>query len=153
MSTIPTTLAPVITDYTPSIQSPAFSSQVNEVLTVSNLVGAGAQTLTAAEIVGGFIIGTPTAAANYTTDTAKNIIAAIQGAQLGSAIQFTLRNKAAAADTITLVGGTGVTINAGDTATVAQSNQKTFLAVVTALPDAYGNGSAVTIYSMGTVVF
>lgn len=152
MSTIPTTLAPVITDYTPSIQSPAFSSQINEVINIANL-GAGAQTLKSAAILGGFIIGVPTAAANYTTDTAANIVAAIQGAQVGSAIQFTLRNKSAGANTITLVGGAGVTINAGDTATVAQSNQKTFLAVVTALPDAYGNGAAVTIYSMGTVVF
>lgn len=152
MSTIPTTLAPVITDYTPSIQSPAFSGQINEVINIANL-GAGAQTLKASAILGGFIIGVPTAAANYTTDTAANIVAAIQGAQVGSAIQFTLRNKSAGANTITLVGGAGVTINAGDTATVAQNNQKTFLAVVTALPDAYGNGAAVTIYSMGTVVF
>lgn len=152
MSTIPTTLAPVITDYTPSIQSPAFSGQINEVINIANL-GAGAQTLKSAAILGGFIIGVPTAAANYTTDTAANIVAAIQGAQVGSAIQFTLRNKSAGANTITLVGGAGVTINAGDTATVAQNNQKTFLAVVTALPDAYGNGAAVTIYSMGTVVF
>ena len=152
MSTIPTTLAPVITDFTPSIQSPAFSSQINEVINVTTL-GAGAQTLTAAEILGGLIIGVPTAAANYITDIAKNIVNAIQGAQVGSAIQFTVRNKAAAADTITLVGGTGVTINAGDTATVAESNQKTFLAIVTALPDYLGVGAAVTIYSMGSVVF
>lgn len=152
MSTIPTTLAPVITDFTPSIQNPSFSSQISEVLTITSL-GAGAQTLTAAEILGGFIVGVPTAAANYTTDTAGNIVAAIQNAQVGSAIQFTLRNKSAGAFAITLVGGTGVTINAGDTATVAQSNQKTFLAVVTALPDYLGNGAAVTIYSMGTVVF
>lgn len=153
MSTIPIVTTQPITSFTPSKTSPSFSSQINEVLTVSNLAGGGAQTLAAAEIVGGFIIGTPTAAANYTTDTALNIVNAIQGAVVGSAIQFTLRNKAAAADTITLVAGKGVTINAGDTATVAESNQKTFLVVVTALPDFEGNGAAVTIYSMGTVVF
>ena len=152
MSTIPTTLAPTITDYTPSIANPSFSSQISQVLTFTSL-GAGAQTLSAAEILGGFITGVPTAAANYTTDTAKNIVNAIQNAQVGSAIQFTVRNGAAAADTITLVAGTGVTLHSGDTVTVAQSNQKTFLAVVTALPDAYGSGAAVTIYSMGTVVF
>lgn len=152
MSTIPIVATQPITSFTPSKTSPSFSSQTNEVLTFTTL-GAGAQTLTAAQIIGGFIIGVPTAAANYTTDTALNIVNAIQGAVVGSAIQFTVRNKAAAADTITLVGGTGVTINAGDTATVAESNQKTFLAVVTALPDFEGNGAKVTIYSMGTVVY
>jgi hypothetical protein len=152
MSTIPTTLAPTITDFTPSITMPSFSSQISEVLTVTTL-GAGAKTLTAAQILGGFIIGVPTAAANYTTDTAKNIVNAIQNAQVGSAIQFTVRNGAAGAYPITLVAGTGVTLNSGDTATVAQSNQKTFLAIVTALPNYLGVGAAVTIYSMGTVVF
>lgn len=141
-----------VTSYTPQKTYPSFTNQINEVTTITSL-GAGAQTLTAAAILGGFIIGVPTAASNYTTDTAGNIVNAIEGAQVGSTIQFTLRNKAAAANTITLVGGTGVTINAGDTATVAQSNQKTFLLVVTALPDQYGNGAAVTAYSMGTVVF
>lgn len=141
-----------VTSYTPQKTYPSFSNQINEGVTVTNL-GAGAQTLTAAQILGSLIIGVPTAAANYTTDTAGNLVNAIEGASVGSAIQFTLRNKSAGANTITLVGGTGVTINAGDTATVAQSNQKTFLAVVTALPDQYGNGAGVTIYSMGTVVF
>lgn len=141
-----------VTSYTPQKNYPSFSEQINEVVTFTNLA-AGAQTLTASQLLGGFIIGVPTAAANYTTDTAGNIVNAIQGAQVGSSVQFTLRNKSAGANTITLVGGQGVTINAGDTATVAQNNQKTFLAVVTALPDQYGNGATVTIYSMGTVVF
>lgn len=141
-----------VISYTPQKTYPSFSNQINEAITITTL-GAGAQTLSAAEILGGFIIGVPTAAATYTTDTAGNIVNAIEGAQVGSAIQFVVRNKASAADTITLAGGTGVTINTGDTATIAESNQKTFLAVVTALPDQYGNGAAVTIYSMGTVVF
>lgn len=152
MSTIPLVATQPITSYTPTKSSPSFSSSINEVINITNL-GAGAQTLSAAAIIGGFIIGVPTAAANYTTDTALNIVNAIQGAVVGSTVQFILRNKAAAADTITLVGGTGVTINAGDTATVAESNQKTFLARVTALPDFEGNGAAVTIYSAGSVVF
>lgn len=152
MSTIPVVATQPITSYTPAKTSPSFSSQINEVLTVTNL-GAGAQALTAAQILGGLIIGVPTAAANYTTDTALNLVNAIQGAVVGSAIQFTVRNKTAGAFAITLVGGTGVTLNAGDTVTVAQSNQKTFVAVVTALPDFEGNGAAVTIYSFGTVVF
>lgn len=141
-----------VTSYTPQKTYPSFSNQINEVVTVTSL-GAGAQTLTAAEILGGFIIGAPTAAANYTTDTATNIVNAIEGAQVGSTIYFTVRNGAGGAYTITLVAGTGVTLNSGDTMTVAESNQKTFMAVVTALPNAYGAGATVTIYSMGTVVF
>jgi hypothetical protein len=152
MSTIPISLVPVVKDFTPAIANPSFSTQTVEQLTFTTL-GAGAQTLTAAEILGGFIAGTPTAAANYTTDTAANIVAAIPNAQVGSAIQFTLRNKAAGAYTITLVAGTGVTLNSGDTMTVAESNQKNFLVVVTALPNYQGIGATVTIYSMGTVVF
>ena len=152
MSTIPSTLAPTITSFTPQKQFPSFSGQTNEVVTVTSL-GAGAQTLTAAQILGGFIIGVPTAAANYTTDTAANILKALQGAQVGSAIFFTVRNKSAGANTITLVAGTGVTLNSGDTVTVAQNNQKQFMAIVTAVGDALGNGAAVTIYSLGTVVF
>lgn len=152
MSTIPTLLTPVLTPYTPQIENSSFSNQIAEVLAFTSL-GAGAQTLKAAQILGGFIIGVPTAAANYTTDTAANIVNAIQNAQVGSVIQFTLRNGAAAADTITLLAGTGVTLHSGDTMTVAQNNQKTFLVVVTALPDVYGNGATATIYSMGTVVF
>lgn len=141
-----------VTSYTPQKTYPSFSNQINEVVTITAL-GAGAQTAKAAAILGGFIIETPTAAANLTTDTAANIVNAIEGAQVGSAIYFTVRNAAAGAYTITLVAGTGVTLNSGDTMTVAQSNQKTFMAVVTALPNAYGAGAAVTIYSMGTIVF
>lgn len=152
MSTIPVVATQPITSFTPSKLSPSFSSSINEVINITNL-GAGAQTLTAAAIIGGFIIGVPTAAANYTTDTALNLVNAIQGAVIGSTVAFILRNKTAGAFTITLVGGAGVTINAGDTATIAQSNQKTFLARVTALPDFEGNGAAVTIYSAGSVVF
>lgn len=147
--TIPTTVNQnPIQDYTPEKQSPSFSSQINDVITITNFAGTN-QTLTAAQILGGFIIGVPTGAANYTTDTAANIINAIEGAVVGSSIQFTVRNKSGGANTITLVAGTGVTLNSGDTVTVAQNNQKTFLVVVTGL----GASAAVTVYSFGTVVF
>jgi len=141
--TIPTTTNQnPIQDYTPEVQSPNFSVQTNVVTTITNFAGTN-QTLTAAQILGGFIIGIPTGAANYTTDTAANIIAAIEGAQVGSTIRFILRNKSAGANTITLVAGTGVTLNSGDTMTVAQNAQKTFRIIVTGL----GASAAVTVYS------
>lgn len=137
-----------IQDYTPEKQSPSFSGQINQVTTVTT-VAAGAQTITAAQILGGLYIGVPTGAANYTTDTAANIVKAIEGAKVGTTINFVLRNKSAGANTITLVAGTGCTINSGDTATVAQNNQKQFRLVVTAI----GDTPTITIYSMGTVVY
>lgn len=137
-----------IQDYTPEKQSPSFSGQINQVTTVTT-VAAGAQTITATQILGGLYIGVPTGAANYTTDTAANIVKAIEGAKVGTSINFVLRNKSAGANTITLVAGTGCTINSGDTATVAQSNQKQFRLVVTAI----GDTPTITIYSMGTVVY
>jgi len=140
-----------IQDYTPEKQSPSFSGQINEIVTITSFAGTN-QTLTAAQILGGFIIGIPTGAANYTTDTATNILQAIEGAKVGTAVYFTVRNKSAGANTITLVAGTGITLNSGDTVTVAQNNQKTFMAVVTALPTATALGT-ITIYSLGTVVF
>ena len=151
MSTIPTVATLPIVDFTPSKIYPSFSSIINQLFNITTL-GAGAQTLTAAQIIGGFIIGTPTAAATYTTDTALNIVRAIQGAQVGSGIFFTLRNNAGAADTITLAAGTGVTLNSGDGTTVAEHDQRTYLLIVTALPDFEGNGAAATIYNFSGVV-
>jgi hypothetical protein len=141
--TIPTTSnATPIQSYTPEPQSPNFGGQINVVTTITNFAGTN-QTLTAAQILGGFIIGSPTGAANYTTDTAANIINAIEGAVVGSTIKVTIRNKSAGANTITLVAGTGVTLNSGDTVTVVQNAQKTFKFIVTGL----GSSAAVTVYS------
>lgn len=143
-----TTNASPIQDYTPEKQSPSFSQQINEIINITNFVATN-QTLTAAIILGGFVIGVPTGAANYTTDTAANIVAAIEGAKVGTAIVVTVRNKSAGANTITLVAGTGITLNSGDTVTVAQNNQKQFLLIVTGI----GSAAAITVYSLGTVVF
>lgn len=152
MSTIPTVLAPTITSFTPEKQSPSFSGQINEIVTFT-ILAAGNKTLTAAQLLGGFIIQTPTAAATDTLDTASNIVSQIEGAKVGSGIYFTIRNTSAGAFAITVAAGTGGTMNSGDTATIAQSNQKTFLLVVTALGDQNFVGATYTVYSMGTVVF
>ena len=73
----------------------------------------------------------------------ESIINAIEGAVVGSTFTFTIRNKSAGANTITLVAGTGVTLNSGDTVTVVQNAQKSFKIIVTGL----GASAAVTIYS------
>lgn len=77
------------------------------------LATAGAGTLTAAIIAGGIILRDPAGAnRSDTTDTAENLVA---NATLGldqdyKTFQFIVINTADAAETITLLGGTGVTL-------------------------------------------
>ena len=100
-------------------------------------------TLTAAELLGGFIDGTPTAAATYTLPTGTLMAAALNQAGVGNAIEFTIKNSAAGAYTITVAGGTGGT--AKGTMTIAQNNTKRFMLVLTA-------AATYDVYSLGTVV-
>jgi len=81
------------------------------------------------------------------TPTAAQIVAGIAGAIVGSSFEFTIRNTADAAETITLTAGAGVTLSG--TMTIAQNNSKRFLAVCT---NVTGAAEAVTIYSLGTIV-
>lgn len=112
--------------------------------TVSTLTTADDLTLTAAQLLGGFIDRDPNGGARTdTTPTAALLIAAIIQAGVGNSFEFTIKNSADGAETITIGAGTGVTLTG--TMTIAQNNSKRFLAVVTA-------ADAVTIYSLGTVV-
>jgi hypothetical protein len=118
--------------------------------TVTTDATAGALTYTAAQLLGGLILRDPAGASRSdVTPTAALIIAALAANQAGkapvagSSFEFTIRNTADAAETITVTAGTGVTLSG--TMTIAQSNSKRFLCVVTA-------STTVTIYSLGTVV-
>jgi len=112
--------------------------------TVSSISTAGAATYTAAQLLGGLIIRDPAGGARSdVTPTALLIIAAITQAGVGDSFEFTIKNAADAAETITVTAGTDVTLTG--TMTIAQNNTKRFLAVVT-------SGTEVTIYSLGTVV-
>jgi hypothetical protein len=111
---------------------------------VSSIDTAGAVTYTAAQLLGGLILRDPNGAGRSdVTPTAALIIAAISQAGVGNSFEFTIRNTADAAETITVTDGTGVTLSG--TMTIAQNNSRRFLAVVT-------GATTVTIYSMGTVV-
>jgi hypothetical protein len=112
--------------------------------TVSTITTADVVTYTAAQFLGGLILRDPAGASRSdVTPTAALIIAAITQAGVGNSFEFTIRNTADAAETITLTAGTGVTLSG--TMTIAQNNSKRFLCVVTA-------STTVTIYSLGTVV-
>lgn len=116
--------------------------------TVTVETTAGAVTYAAAEMIGEFISRDPTGASRADlSDTAALIVAAIPGAIVGSSFEFTIRNDADAAETITLTTNTGITLSG--TMTIAQNNSKRFLVVVT---NATAASEAVTIYSLGTVV-
>jgi len=117
-----------------------------ETITTTTKTTAGAVTYTAAEFAGGLILRDPNGAARTDiTPTAALIDAQLGVPSVGASFVVTIRNTADAAETITMSGGTGVTVSG--TATIAQNNQKAFLCVKTAVTPTY------TIYSLGTVVF
>jgi hypothetical protein len=66
-------------------------------------------TLTAAQIVGGMLVATPTANATLTLPTAALIDAAIPNARVGSTFDLALINAAAATYTAAFALSTGVT--------------------------------------------
>lgn len=112
--------------------------------TVSTIEIAGNVTYTAAQLLGGLILRDPNGAdRSDITPTAAQIIAALTQAGDGNSFEFTIRNTADAAETITVTAGTGVTLSG--TMNIAQNNSKRFLCVVT-------GAESVTIYSLGTAV-
>lgn len=116
--------------------------------TVTTLTTAGNETYTAAQLLGGLILRNPNGGPRTdTTATAALIVAAIPGAAVGQSFEFVVRNTAGAAETITVAGGTDVTISG--TATITQNNTKLFLAVLT---NVTAGAEAVTVYSLGTLV-
>lgn len=111
--------------------------------TVTNITTAGAETYTAAQILGGLITRDP--AAGNRTDTlptAALLVAALPMAAVGDAFEFTVKNTADMAETVTVQAGDGGTLS-GDGG-IAQNESKRFLVVIT------GVGTpAYTVYHNG----
>lgn len=132
--------------------------------TVTTISTAGAVTFTIAQLLGGLILRDPNGGDRADlTPTAAQIVAALPGVRSTpsvttsstlssrgpvSSFQFDIINTADASETITLTAGTGVTV--AGTATIAQSNGKRFIVVVT---NADRGSEAVTIRSLGTYTF
>jgi hypothetical protein len=131
------------------LQDPRFDSLVMPLNVVSTLSPAAAHTYTTDEILGGLILrDTNGAGRTDVLPTAALLVAAIQGAMVGTSFEFHIRNTADAAETLTISAGTGGTTSG--TMTIAQNNAKTFRVVLTNV----GIGSeAYTVYSLGTVTF
>lgn len=80
---------------------------------ITTNAAAGAQTITAAMIMGGVARFTGAAGAViYTTDTAANLAAAMPDMDIGDSYVFSIVNTAA--QIATIAGGTGVTAVAGN---------------------------------------
>jgi len=96
--------------------------------------------------VNSVVVMTPTAARNVTTATAAAIVAELgSGVRVGTTFSITLRNQAAATYAMTLVGGTGVTLDADNTNTAAAASTRQFIGRVT---NATSGAEAVTVYSL-----
>lgn len=131
----------------------ALGRRIVDYMTATTETTAGAVTFTAAQILGGIILRDPNGAGRADLlPTAASIVTALKSSgrpcKVGAAFEFTIRNTADAAETITVTTNTGLTLSG--TMTIAQNNSKRFLAVVT---DARDGNAAVTVYSLGTVVY
>lgn len=114
--------------------------------TVSTIATAGVVAYTADQILGGLILRDPAGAGRSDTlPTAAAVYAATNSPVNGTnlSFEFTIRNTADAAETITVSTATGLTLSG--TMTIAQNNSKRFLWVQT-------SPTAATVYSLGTIV-
>jgi hypothetical protein len=103
-------------------------------------------TLTAAQSYNSIVRGVPAAAATYTTATAAAVVAAIGGdCAVGTSFRVVVINASAGANTITVAGGSGVTVSG--VATVVQNASKEFIGYVAAVES---GSEAITLYGLGS---
>ena len=116
--------------------------------TVSTLSTAGVVAYTAAQMLGGLILRDPAGAGRADTVPTANSIYVELGSpvrHVGMSFDFTIRNTADAAETITVTADAGATMTLSGTMTIAQNNSKTFRVI-------FASPTAATVYSLGTVV-
>lgn len=83
-------------------------------------------TLTAAQIVGGMLVATPTANATLTLPTGAQIDAAVPSARIGSTFDLALVNAAAATYTAAFALGTGISNGGNGITSVAAASSALF---------------------------
>lgn len=133
---------------TPIRNAPFFSGPVlTKLVPVTNAVAA-AITMTIADLISGLLLRDPNGAARADlVPTAALVVAGLPGVEVGSSFEFTIRNTADAAETITVTTSTGATLSG--TMTIAQNNSKRFLLNLTNVTP---GSEAYTLYSLGTIV-
>lgn len=97
---------------------------------VSSNTATDTATLSVAQVTGGLLVVTPTAGATLTTPTATALIAAIPNCYIGASFPLIIKNTAGSSLTVTMAGGTNVTLVG--TGTSAQNTVRNLLFVVTA---------------------
>lgn len=111
--------------------SAAIGTLVTRNQSVATVDSATGVTLSAADMVGGWILrtGAATGAITDTTDTAANLVAAYNASdtQVGSSFLLGINNTTG--QTLTLAAGSGVTV--AGTATINNDNTRVFLGVFT----------------------
>ena len=83
-------------------------------------------TLTAAQVLNGIILATPTAAAAYTLPTVANLEAALSSAIVGNTVDFSVINLASSNYDITMTTNTGWTVTGGGVVVVQEASSATF---------------------------
>ena len=136
-----------INHYTPFANTPYADGLFYPKTTVTTVATATAVTLTAAEVLGGIVLQDPAGGSVTTTlPTAALMVAAMNGARIGTTVRFLIRNTADSSETITVAAGTGGTTSG--TMTIAQSNTKEFLLRLTGVTE---GSEAYYVYSIGTL--
>jgi hypothetical protein len=137
--------------FTPFCATPYADGLFYPTVTVSTIAAATTATLTTAQVLGGLILQDVAASAcTDTMPTAALLVAAMNGARIGSSFEFTIRNTCSSNYPITLAAGTGGTMASGNTNTVVQTASKKFLVVLTGV---VSGSEAYTVYSLGTATF
>ena len=85
-------------------------------------------TLTAAQVLNGIILATPTAAAAYTLPTVSDLEAALSSANTGSTVDFVVINLASSNYDITMTTNTGWTVTGGGVVVVQEASSAQFRA-------------------------
>lgn len=111
--------------------------------TVTTINNAIAVTITAAQLLGGYIIRTGGVAVSDVTPTAAQIVSAIPGCEVGASRVIEIKNLNLAL--LTILNGSGVTLD-GNT-TIAANFTRRYLVSVT---NATASSEAVTLYGLGT---
>jgi len=108
----------------------------------SEATASATATLTAAQLLGGFINSAPGAGITLTLPTAANMVAGMKGCKVGDSFQTVIENTSGGANAITLAAG-GATLRGGTS--IAQNKSALLFGVITNV----GAGTeAYTVYSL-----
>jgi hypothetical protein len=107
-------------------------------VTVTTEADGASMAISAAELLGGIIVATPTEARNIQAPTAEALVAAVDaGTDTGLGFEFTIINLAGSTHALTLTVNTGTTLVGS--VTVAAASSATFVARI-------ASSTAVVIY-------